>query len=57
MRLDGGLVEQFPDAAGRPWRIVIECLTGNPDSRTQESLDVLAAQLPAYGGSLLVRAG
>jgi hypothetical protein len=53
--LDGGLVQQFPEADGRPWRIVINCLTGDPDERTKASLDVLASRLHDYGGSLLVR--
>lgn len=55
--LDGGLARQFPEAAGRPWRIVISCLSGEPDERTRMVLDVLATRLPEYGGSLLVRAG
>ena len=54
--LDGGLAQQFPGAAGRPWRIVIHCQTGAPDARTQSLLDVLASRLPEYGGSLLIRA-
>ena len=48
--LDGGLAQQFPEAAGRPWRIVLHCLTGAPDARTQSVLDVLATRLPEYGG-------
>ena len=55
--VDGGLVQQFPEAAGRPWRIVINCLSGEPDGRTQSVLDVLVTRLPNYGGSLLVRTG
>ena len=54
--IDGGLAQQFPEAAGRPWRIVLDCHTGAPDTRTQSVLDVLATRLPEYGGSLLVRA-
>jgi hypothetical protein len=53
--LDGGLSQQFPEAAGRPWCIVINCLTGQPDNRTASVLDVLATRLPEHGGSLLVR--
>jgi hypothetical protein len=53
--LDGGLVQQFPEAAGRPWRLFLHCQTGAPDPRTQAVLDGLAARLPEYGGSLLVR--
>jgi hypothetical protein len=48
-------VQQFPEAVGRPWRIVINCLNGEPDARTQSVLDVLATRLPEHGGSLLVR--
>lgn len=54
--LDGGLAQQFPEAAGRPWRIVVQCQTGAPDGRTQAVLDVLSTRLPEYGGCLLVRA-
>lgn len=54
--LDGELAEQFPEVAGRPWRVVVHCHAGAPDSRTQAVLDVLAGHLPQYGGSLLVRA-
>ena len=53
--LDGALVKQFPEVEGRPWRVVIHCLSGEPDARTKASLDVLAPRLPEYGGSLLVR--
>lgn len=53
--VDGPLVQQFPEAAGRPWRIVINCLSGQPDKRTQATLDMVASRLPEYGGSLLVR--
>lgn len=53
--LDGGLAEQFPEAAGRPWRILLHCQTGAPDAQTQSVLDVLATRLPEYGGSLLIR--
>ncbi len=53
--LDGGLAQQFPDAEGRPWRIMLKCLTGEPDARTSETLAVLASRLPEYGGSLLIR--
>lgn len=54
--LDGGPVERVPEAAGRPWRILLHCQTGAPDAHTQWVLDVLATRLPEYGGSLLVRA-
>ena len=53
--LDGPLAQQFPEAAGRRWRIVINCLSGPPDNGTQATLDVLASRLPEYGGSLQVR--
>ena len=36
--LDGGLAQQFPEAAGRPWRIVLNCLSGEPtDARRRRS--------------------
>ncbi len=53
--LDGGLVQHFPETKGRPWRIVVHSRSGEPDGRTQYVLDALAARLPDYGGSLVVR--
>lgn len=53
--LDGELAERFPEAIGKPWRIVVNCLAGEPDSRTAQVLDVLGTRLPDHGGSLLVR--
>lgn len=53
--LDGGLAQQFPEAAGRPWRIFVHCQTGLPDPNTQSLFDLLGTRLPDYGGSLLVR--
>jgi hypothetical protein len=53
--LDGDMMRQFPEAAGRPWRVVLHCQTGPPDLRTRSMLDALASRLPDYGGSLLVR--
>ena len=53
--LDGGLLEQLPETAGKPWRIVVNSLAGEPDSRTRQVLEVLATRLPLHGGSLLLR--
>jgi hypothetical protein len=53
--LDGQLVAQFPEAEGRPWRIVASCQSGPPDHRTQHVLDHLMERLPAHGGAFVVR--
>ncbi|MDQ0372847.1 DUF6572 domain-containing protein [Cellulomonas humilata] len=53
--LDGELLQRFPDAAGKPWRIVVNSLDGDPDSRTRQVLEVVATRLPDHGGSLLLR--
>ncbi|MFC5379930.1 DUF6572 domain-containing protein [Aquipuribacter nitratireducens] len=53
--LDGEMARRFPESVGRPWRIVINSLSGAPDARTQSVLDMLAVRLPRHGGSLLVR--
>jgi hypothetical protein len=52
--LDGLLVDAYPQAAGLNWRIVIICRSGMPDGRTSRALETLAANLPHYGGQLVV---
>ena len=53
--LDGQLSAQYPQVAGRPWRIVVACRTGRPDPRSAEMLRSLADPLDRYGGELEVR--
>ena len=53
--LDGQMERSFPEAAGRPWRIVVAAQAGGPDERTSSVLHTLADRLPQYGGSLLIR--
>jgi hypothetical protein len=53
--LDGPLAQQYPDARGLPWRVVVDNQSGPPDARTSTVLDGLAERLPAYGGELTVR--
>ncbi|MEQ4209771.1 DUF6572 domain-containing protein [Actinopolymorpha sp. B9G3] len=53
--LDGQMERSFPEAAGRPWRIVVSAQAGDPDHRTNSVLQTLADRLPQYGGSLLIR--
>src|SRR5687767_9493284 len=35
---DGQLAAAYPEAAGLPWRIVVQCHAGNPDARTADVL-------------------
>lgn len=53
--LDGQLATQFPEAEGRPWRIVVACESGPPDPKAQHVLDALGESLPQHGGSPIVR--
>lgn len=53
--VDGQLEQSFPEAAGRPWCIVLSAQAGPPDDRTDRVLQTLAERLPAYGGSLVIR--
>ncbi len=53
--LDGPLAEQYPEAAGLPWRIVVHSQSGPPDARTAQVLNALSERLPAHGGELTVR--
>ncbi|WP_370248051.1 DUF6572 domain-containing protein [Nocardioides sp.] len=55
--LDGQMGQQFPDAGGKPWAIVVASTeaAGEPDERTRFVLDALMERLPAHGGQLRVR--
>ncbi len=53
--LDGPLLQQYPDARGLPWRIVIHSQSGQPHERTSTFLHALAERLSGYGGELTVR--
>jgi hypothetical protein len=53
--LDGQLEQTYPELAGHPWRIVIDCQTGPPDPSSAKVLAYLAETLPKYGGSLQIR--
>jgi hypothetical protein len=52
--LDGALVENYPDTAGLPWRIVIVSQDGRPDARTSFVLDQVTSAVRNYGGELVV---
>lgn len=52
--LDGHLTSSFPEAAGLPWQIVIDCQSGAPDQRTAEVLRQLAEAIRNYEGDLIV---
>jgi hypothetical protein len=51
---DGQLAAAYPEHAGLPWRIVIDCQTP-PDQRTAEMLDALVDPIANYGGTLIRR--
>ena len=51
---DGGLTRDYPEVEGLPWRIVLDCQTGDPDLRTSEMLAALIEPLKRYGGVLRV---
>jgi hypothetical protein len=53
--LDGQMERTYPDVAGLPWEIVIDCQTGLPDPVSEGVLGHLAEVLPRYGGSLAIR--
>jgi uncharacterized protein DUF6572 len=52
--VDGQLVRDFPEVEGRPWQIVLDCQTGEPDPRTSEMLAALVEPLKRYGGELRI---
>lgn len=54
--LDGAMIRDYPEVAGKPWEIVIDSQTDAPDPRTQHVLTSLNERLAAYGGSLSVKA-
>jgi hypothetical protein len=53
--LDGQMERAYPEVAGLPWQIVIDCPTGLPDPASERVLTYLAEALPRYGGSLKIR--
>ena len=53
---DGQLVGDYPQTQGLPWRIVVNCRTGPPDSRSAETLRLLQERVPLHGGELAVQA-
>lgn len=52
---DGQLAASYPDAADKPWRIVVNCRSGPPDRRTSDLLDRTIAPIRRYGGDLEIR--
>jgi len=52
---DGQMVRQYPEVEGLPWRIVVDCQTGQPDEKSQAVFAHLAQALPTYGGGIEVR--
>lgn len=52
--VDGPLVADYPQTDGLPWRIVINCRTGEPDPRSAELLEQLAEPVSRYGGDLTI---
>jgi hypothetical protein len=52
--VDGQMVREMPETAGKPWRIVVDCQMGEPDEKTRVVFAHLAKALPKHGGSILV---
>lgn len=53
--VDGQLVDAYPDMAGRPWRIVIDCQKGSPDDRTADVVARTVEPVRNHGGDLQIR--
>ena len=53
---DGQLANEYPEAASLPWRIVVRCTSGAPDTRTAEVLAGTVEPVRRYGGELTVSA-
>ncbi|SDR87306.1 DUF6572 domain-containing protein [Microlunatus soli] len=51
--LDGGLLNQFPESAGRPLRILVDCVTA-PTPEVSALLHRAEAQLATYSLGLAV---
>ncbi len=51
---DGQLAAAHPEAAGLPWRIVVQCRAGKPDERTADVLGRTRQQVQQYDGDLIV---
>lgn len=54
--LDGQLAEDYPEHAGRPVRIQLECRGGAPDESAARVLAELAPQIEAKGVVFLIDA-
>jgi hypothetical protein len=52
--VEGQLADDYPGAAGLPWRIVVHCGSGLPDERTDAILQGFADVVRRYGGDLVV---
>jgi hypothetical protein len=52
---DGQMVRTYPEVAGLPWRIVVDCQTGPPDARSAAVLAFVDNALAQHGGSLTVQ--
>ena len=52
--LDGQLAADYPDAAGLPWEIVIDCQRGAPDARTADVLARVGEAVRRHTGELIV---
>ena len=55
--LDGQMERAYPETAGLPWRIVIDCQTGAPDARTAELLEQIGPAVQRYGGDVVAQSG
>lgn len=53
--VDGQMLRDYPEVDGLPWRIVMDCQTGEPDGRAAAVFAHLSQALPQYGGDVKVR--
>ncbi len=50
--VDGGMVADYPETQGQPWRIVVHSHVSPPDEKTRQVIEILMTRLTTYGGSI-----
>ena len=53
--VDGQMVRSYPDVAGLPWVIVVDCQTGPPDPRSSHVISHAAEAVKKYGGEVRIK--
>jgi hypothetical protein len=51
---DGQTTRTYPETESLPWRIVVECVVGPPDDRTNDVLGRAVEPVRRYGGDLTI---